>query len=383
MQKETDVIQNDLLAKKKVTVIGAIVNIVLSALKIVFGWLGQSHALVADGIHSLSDLLTDALVYFAAHQGAKEADEKHPYGHARFETLATIILGIVLIAVAGAIVWDAIQRVLVDDVLMKPSWIVLVIAGLSIIFKEGLFWLTLKVANKTNSPLMKANAWHHRSDAISSLVVLIGVAIEMMGYHYFDALAALIVGLMVAKMGFSLVNDASKELVDTALEPELIEQVKAIILGVSGVRELHFLRTRRMGGQALVDVHIMVEPKISVSEGHLISEKVRVALIGKLDNLSEVMVHIDPEDDEMYSPSLDLPLRASLVKMLDKAWAGLVEKEQITNINLHYLEGKVLVEIELPLVLFSSHENVEQLIQAFKTRGSVIREVQSVKVLFT
>jgi len=383
MQKETDVIQNDLLAKKKVTVIGAIVNIVLSALKIVFGWLGQSHALVADGIHSLSDLLTDALVYFAAHQGAKEADEKHPYGHARFETLATIILGIVLIAVAGAIVWDAIQRVLVDDVLMKPSWIVLVIAGLSIIFKEGLFWLTLKVANKTNSPLMKANAWHHRSDAISSLVVLIGVAIEMMGYHYFDALAALIVGLMVAKMGFSLVNDASKELVDTALEPELIEQVKAIILGVSGVRELHFLRTRRMGGQALVDVHIMVEPKISVSEGHLISEKVRVALIGKLDNLSEVMVHIDPEDDEMYSPSLDLPLRASLVKMLDKAWAGLVEKEQITNINLHYLEGKVLVEIELPLVLFSSHEDVEQLIQAFKTRGSVIREVQSVKVLFT
>ena len=383
MQKEMDVIQSDLLAKKKVTVIGAIVNIVLSALKIVFGWLGQSHALVADGIHSLSDLLTDALVYFAAHQGAKEADEKHPYGHARFETLATIILGIVLIAVAGAIVWDAIQRVLVDDVLIKPSWIVLVIAGLSIIFKEGLFWLTLKVANKTNSPLMKANAWHHRSDAISSLVVLIGVAIEMMGYHYFDALAALIVGLMVAKMGFSLVNDASKELVDTALEPELIEQVKAIILGVSGVRELHFLRTRRMGGQALVDVHIMVEPKISVSEGHLISEKVRVALVGKLENLSEVMVHIDPEDDEMYSPSLDLPLRASLVKMLDKAWAGLVEKEQITNINLHYLEGKVLVEIELPLVLFSSHENVEQLIQAFKTRGSVIREVQSVKVLFT
>ena len=382
MEIETDTAQDQLAAKKKVTIIGGLVNLVLSALKIVFGWFGQSHALVADGIHSLSDLLTDVLVYVAAEQGAKEADEKHPYGHARFETLATVALGGVLVAVAGAIVWDAITGIFSDQALAKPSWIVLVIAGVSIICKEGLFRLTLDVANKTNSPLMKANAWHHRSDAVSSLVVLIGVAIEILGYHYFDAIAALIVGLMVAKIGLSLINEAGKELVDTAIEPELLEQVKKTILKVHGVRALHFLRTRQMAGQVLVDVHILVAPTISVSEGHLITEKVSQVLQGTFERVSEVMVHIDSEDDEVSSPSLDLPLRDELLKMLDEAWADLAEKEQIKNVNLHYLEGKVFVEIELPLMLLSSHKEVEQLIQAYESKGSAIDEVDSVKVLF-
>lgn len=373
----------ELSEKKKITVIGAVVNLVLSALKIVFGWLGQSHALVADGIHSLSDLLTDALVYFAAHHGSKDADEDHPYGHARFETLATVILGAILVAVAGAIIWDAVVRVLNDDAQLAPSWIVLLVAAVSILSKEVLFRQTLAIAKKTKSNLMKANAWHHRSDAISSLVVLIGVAIEMAGYQYFDAIAALIVGLMVAKIGFELVNDASKELVDTAVEPELVEDVKKTILRVNGVRELHFLRTRRMGGKALVDVHIIVEPKISVSEGHLISETVRLGLLKDIENVSEVMVHIDPEDDEMFSPSINLPLRDTLLIALDKAWQEISEKDKVKAVRLHYLEGCIELELELPLTLLESGNKPEDLVNKFTEQSLKVAEVSKVSVLFS
>ncbi|HIL93293.1 MAG TPA: cation transporter, partial [Cycloclasticus sp.] len=291
----------EIQAKKKITVIGGWVNLVLSVMKIGFGWLGQSHALVADGFHSLSDLLSDAIVYYAAHHGSQDADEEHPYGHARFETLATVVLGALLMAVAGVIVWDAITRFFSDQAL-SYGWLILTVALISIVSKEVMYHLTMKTAKATKSALLKANAWHHRSDALSSLVVLIGVGLEMAGYQYFDAIAALIVGFMVVKIGFDLVLDASKELVDTALDADMVERIKRVILQVKGVKALHFLRTRKMGEQALVDVHILVAPMISVSEGHQISETVRLALLENIDNIGEVMVHIDPEDDEIFSP---------------------------------------------------------------------------------
>lgn len=369
-------------AKKKITIIGGVVNLVLSILKIGFGWLGQSHALIADGFHSLSDLLTDGLVYYASHHAGHEADEEHPYGHARFETLATVILGSLLVAVAGAIIWGAIARFFNDQVITH-GWLIIVIAILSVLAKEVMFHLTMRTAKETRSDLLKANAWHHRSDAISSFVVLVGVGLEMAGFRYFDSIAALIVGLMVVKIGVDLVLGASKELVDTALDADVVEQIKQVILSISGVRELHFLRTRKMGETALVDVHILVDPKISVSEGHLISETVRLSLIKKIANIGEVMVHIDPEDDEMYSPSVALPLRKSLLSLLDKAWEGLPEKETVNHINLHYLEGNVEVEVELPLNSLSNIDQAEELAEKFKARALQTPQVTSVRVLFS
>lgn len=369
-------------AKKKITIIGGVVNLVLSILKIGFGWLGQSHALIADGFHSLSDLLTDGLVYYASHHAGHEADEEHPYGHARFETLATVILGSLLVAVAGAIIWGAIARFFNDQVITH-GWLIIVIAILSVLAKEVMFHLTMRTAKETRSDLLKANAWHHRSDAISSFVVLVGVGLEMAGFRYFDSIAALIVGLMVVKIGVDLVLSASKELVDTALDADVVEQIKQVILSISGVRELHFLRTRKMGETALVDVHILVDPKISVSEGHLISETVRLSLIKKIANIGEVMVHIDPEDDEMYSPSVALPLRKSLLSLLDKAWEGLPEKETVNHINLHYLEGNVEVEVELPLNSLSNIDQAEELAEKFKARALQTPQVTSVRVLFS
>ncbi len=372
----------ELKAKKKITVIGGVVNLVLSILKIGLGWLGQSHALIADGFHSLSDLLTDGLVYFASHHGSQEADEDHPYGHARFETLATVILGAILIAVAGAIVWDAISRFFNDETLTY-GWLVIGAAVVSILAKEVMYHVTLKTAKETNSDLLRANAWHHRGDAISSFVVLIGVGLEMAGYRYFDSIAALIVGLMVIKIGFDLVLDASKELVDTALAPDKVEQIKEVILSVDGVKELHFLRTRKMGEAALVDVHILVSPKISVSEGHLISETVRLSLIDQMPNIGEVMVHIDPEDDEVASPSVSLPVRKEMVARLEAAWEGIAERAQVKRVNLHYLDGTVSVEIELPVTIARETSALEALTASFVNASLTVSEVAQAKVLYS
>ena len=368
-------------AKKNITVIGGLVNLVLSVFKIGCGWFTQSHALVADGFHSLSDLLTDGLVYYASHHAGHEADEKHPYGHARFETLATVILGAMLVAVAGVIIWNALAGFFNEDELLY-GWLVISIAVISVLSKEVMFQLTMKVARDTKSDLMKANAWHHRSDAISSLVVLLGVGLEMAGFQYFDSIAAIVVGLMVVKVGIDLALNASKELVDTALDEEVVEKIKQIILEASGTRELHFLRTRKMGDTALVDVHILVDPKISVSEGHLISERVRLSLIKGVENIGEVTVHIDPEDDEVYSPSVDLPLRHRLVGQFNEVWEGLVEKDSVSNVTLHYLDGKVGVEIELPLEVLDSINQAREVSEKFKTRTLTLPEVTDVKVLF-
>jgi len=369
-------------AKKKITVIGAVVNLVLSILKIGVGWLAQSHALIADGLHSLSDLLSDGLVYYASHHSSQEADEEHPYGHARFETLATVILGALLFAVAGGIVWDAGNRFFSDEV-VSYGWLVITVAALSVLSKEVLYHLTLRVAKQTKSDLMKANAWHHRSDAISSLIVLVGVGLDMAGFKYFDSIAALLVGLMVAKIGFELVLDASKELVDTALDAEVIKQIKEVILNVQGVQALHFLRSRKMGEMALIDVHIIVSPMISVSEGHLISDTVRNTLLEKVENIAEVMVHIDPEDDEVFSPSFALPLRRELLSLIDEAWQELEYKDEVKQVNLHYLGGKIVVEVVLPINLFSTVKQAKQLSCIYEEQTLRVPCVTKVTVLFS
>ncbi len=373
---------SDLKAKKSITVVGGVVNLVLSLLKISVGWLGQSHALIADGLHSLSDLLSDGLVFYASHHGAQAADEEHPYGHARFETLATVILGALLIAVAGGIVWDAIARFFSDEA-VSYGWLIISVAALSVLSKEVLYHLTLRVAKETKSDLLKANAWHHRSDAVSSLVVLVGVGLDMAGFQYFDSIAALLVGLMVAKIGFELVFEASKELVDTALDAEVVEHIKEVILSVEGVKALHFLRSRKMGEMALVDVHIIVSPMISVSEGHLISDRVRLTLLDKVAGLAEVMVHIDPEDDEVFSPNLALPLRTELLSLLNEAWQELEYKDEVKQVNLHYLGGKIVVEIVLPIKLLGTVQQAKQLSSRYEEKTLELSGVVKAGVLFS
>jgi len=338
-------------AARKVTLIGSAVDLLLGVAKIVAGYIGSSQALIADGIHSLSDLATDGVVLFAMKHGSREADEKHPYGHARIETLATITLGVALIGIAIGIAWDALLRLRHPELLMHPGWLALVVASISIVSKEAIYQYTMRVAKKWNSSLLRANAWHSRSDAISSVIVVIGILGSMSGLHYLDAVAAIGVALMVAWIGGKLAWHSAQELIDTAMEPDQVAQIRHAIQSVDGVQALHMLRTRRMGDSGLVDVHILVNPRISVSEGHRISETVRAQIMRDVNAVTDVMVHIDPEDDEQAAPSSGLPLRNEILARLQQRWASIeaaryIEEEETV---LHYLDGKIHVEVLLPL----------------------------------
>ncbi len=335
---------------RKVTLVGAVVNLLLAVAKLVYGVIGHSQALVADGIHSLSDLLSDVLVIAAARHASQEADAEHPYGHGRFETAATVALGVILMMVAAGLAWEAVERLMAPSELLQPLPVVLVVAFASIVAKEALYQYTMWAARQHRSDLLKANAWHHRSDAISSVVVLAGVGGTMAGMPYLDGVAAVVVALMVAKVGWDLAQSGVQELVDTALEPELVEAIRQRILQVDGVRDLHLLKSRRMAGEALVDVHILLEdPFLSVSEGHQISETVRGRLIRDFDDITEVMVHIDPEDDEQIPINRHLPLRRELLARLRQRWRGMEGARHVRRIGLHYLNGRIQLDIYLDL----------------------------------
>ncbi len=333
---------------RKVTLVGSAVDLLLGVAKIVVGVTASSQALIADGIHSFSDLATDGLVLFAVKHGRREADEKHPYGHGRIETLTTVILGVALIGVAIGIAYDASLRLMHPDLLMHPGWLALVVATISIVSKEAIYQYTIRTAEKHNSNLLRANAWHSRSDAISSVIVVIGILGSMAGFEYLDALAAIGVGLMVGKIGFDLAWQSTQELIDTAMEPEEIEQITKAIQSVDDVVALHMLRTRRMGSDGLVDVHILVNPKISVSEGHRVSDTVRAQIMREVEAVTDVMVHIDPEDDEKAAPCSGLPLRKEVLELLKQRWQGLEAAKYVEETVLHYLDGKIHVELLLP-----------------------------------
>jgi cation diffusion facilitator family transporter len=360
---------------RKVTVVGAAIDLVLGIAKILVGVFAHSQALIADGVHSLSDLATDFMVLFAAKHASRDADEDHPYGHARFETAMTVALGVALVLVAAGIGYDAVHRLFEPELLQTPGWPALLVAGLSIGAKEGLYRYTMHVARRTRSNLLRANAWHHRSDAISSIVVVIGVVGAMAGLNYLDSVAAAGVAFMIAKIGWDLAWHSLRELVDTALETERVEAIRRTILGVGGVKGLHLLRTRRMGADALVDVHIQVHPKLSVSEGHQVSEMVRQRLINEVDEVSDVMVHIDPENDEQAQPCCTLPLRPDLMQKLKTQWQHIPAASQIDKVTLHYLGGKIHVELFLPISVVQSLDEARKLSNMLRETTKAVREI--------
>jgi len=255
-------------ASLRVATVNISSNFLLSSAQVVIGLLGHSQALVADGLHTLSDMLADLLVIFALKHGHKGADEEHPYGHERIETAVTLILGIVLIGVAVGIGVRAGMKLLSTDALVIPNTLTLWVAIGTLIAKEAMYRYTIKTADQFGSNMLRASAWHHRSDALSSLIVAVGIGGSLMGFAYFDALAAIVVAIMIIKIGGQLSWQSLRELVDTGLEAQDLDSIRKAILAVSGVKALHHLRTRRLGGQALADVHIMVDDHISVSEGH-------------------------------------------------------------------------------------------------------------------
>ncbi|MEE9492816.1 MAG: cation diffusion facilitator family transporter [Gammaproteobacteria bacterium] len=359
---------------RKVTLVGSVVDLVLGLMKIFIGWLANSQALIADGIHSLSDLLTDFLVLYAAKHSHKEADENHPYGHGRIETLATVALGFALIVVAVGIAWDAIVRLDRAQTPLVFGSLALAVAVLSVLSKEAIYHYTIKVARQVRSDLLMANAWHSRSDAISSIVVLIGVAGAMLGHAYLDKIAAIVVGVMIAKIGFELVRSSSQELIDTALEPKEVSAIESVIKDTPGVDAVHMLRSRKSAGDAFIDVHIQVAPRVSVSEGHQISEAVQLRLIDQIDVVSDVTVHIDPENDEICSPCESLPGRDEIIRVLQQQWPD-IPASSIENITLHYLSGELQLDLTLPLSFLETGDHPEAI------RQKLMKEAESAQWL--
>lgn len=369
-------------AMDKATWWGLIVNLLLSIGKLVFGFIGHSQALIADGLHSLSDLVSDGMVLLATHHSNVDADEDHPYGHARYETFATITLAVLLTAVGIGIGVDAINRLIDYQNIATPTLITLIIAGLSVLSKEILYQYTMIVARRVKSKLLEANAWHHRSDAISSIVVFVGIAGAIWGYPLLDSVAAIIVAFMVCKIGWDLGHQSFQELVDTGLEPETLKAMEAAILSVDGVNQMHMLRTRRMGHSALADVHILVSPKLSVSEGHQISEAVELALTLQFDEVNDVTVHIDPEDDEHTENTCKhLPLRNEVLAHLKEQWQSIPETQELLHTTLHYLDGTINIELVLPLKTIQSG-NSDQLKLQIENASKKLDFIGTVDVLY-
>jgi cation diffusion facilitator family transporter len=280
-------------AAARSTWISVAVNLGLTATQITAGVLTRSQGLVADGIHSLSDLVADFVVLLANHHSQKDADTDHPYGHQRFETAASLVLGALLLAVGVGMLWSAIVKLEQPEGVAQVHAAALWVAGVALVAKELLFRAMLAVAKRVKSSMLVANAWHARSDAASSLVVGIGIAGNLAGYPILDPIAAAIVGFMVAKMGWSFGWDALHDLMDRAIDDEEVAAIRRTLEETPGVSGVHDVRTRKMGDMIVVDAHIEVEATLSVEAGHDIAVQARARVMQR-HRVLNLMTHVDP-----------------------------------------------------------------------------------------
>jgi cation diffusion facilitator family transporter len=280
-------------AAARSTWVSVVVNVVLSSLQIFVGIAAKSQGLVADGIHSLSDLVSDFVVLIAGRHSQKDADEDHPYGHQRFENAASLALGLLLMGVGIGMVWSAVGKLQTPESIPTAHAVALWVALAALVSKELLFRYMLRVAKRVKSGMLVANAWHARSDAASSLVVALGLIGNLMGYPLLDPIAALIVGLMVAKMGWGFGWDALHDLMDRAVDESEVEAIRQTLMNTPGVAGVHDVRTRKMGDMVVADAHIEVDALLTVEEGHNIAVAARLAVMQR-HRVLNLMTHVDP-----------------------------------------------------------------------------------------
>lgn len=351
---------------QKATWVSVVVNLVLTVAQLLVGWFAHSQSLVAHGLHSFSDLLSDFLVIYASRQSAHPADHEHPYGHARMETAATLVLGVSLTLIGGGILWESGMRLQHIDALPAVERSAFWVAVATVVAKEGLYRYLIRAAERLRSQLMTANALHTRADAASALVVVVGIGGALLGWSFLDLLAAALMGFMILHMGAGLAWGAIKELIDTGLDDAQVEAIRKTLLATPGVRDLHELRTRRMAHQALVDTHVQVDSRISVSEGHRIAESARARVLREHPEVLDVLVHIDPEDDmDPDTYATRLPARDKLLAELQPLLTGLPEPQKVV---LHYLKGQVEAEVFYSHLVFENGEALREAEDALSAR---------------
>ena len=336
------------------------VNLVLMSLQVAIGFFAHSQALIADGVHSLADLISDFIVLVANRASAEKPDADHNYGHARYETVASLFLGALLVVVGVGMLWRAGTRLADLEHIPAVHVSALVVAVIVLVSKEALFRFMLRLAQRVRSAMLIANAWHARSDAASSLVVAVGILGSLFGVRLLDPIAAAIVGFLVARMGWVFGWDALQDLSDRALDETATADIRRLLTATPGVRDVHELRTRKTGDLALVDAHILVDPLISVSEGHYIAESARARVMTD-KRVLDALIHVDPENDAIAHPPARLPTRAAVAAAVDAELAryGL----RAAALNVHYLSTGLDVDITLAADGQADREHDAELVQ--------------------
>ncbi|MBN1457401.1 MAG: cation transporter [Sedimentisphaerales bacterium] len=288
---------------RSVTYLGVVVNIVLAVVKVAVGIFAHSMALIADGIHSLSDMATDVVVLLGVYFGSKEPDSKHPYGHGRIETFAAAIVAVVLIVVGGFMIYRAALSIAKmhygSDQAPFIGQAVLWVAIISVFSKELIYRITRKVAVKTNSSALYANAWHHRSDALSSVAVVIGFIATRFGYHHGDQVATIAVGLMIIFVGVKIIGECLEEFAERSADSQTIAQIEQIISSETMIKDWHKLRTRSVGREIFIDLHILVDPELNITDAHDITEVLERSMRQNIEFPINLTVHVEPYRPEM------------------------------------------------------------------------------------
>ena len=269
-------------------------NILLTIIKIAAGVFGKSSAMIADGLHSASDIISSAGVLLGNYISATPVDKEHNYGHEKAETLVSFLLSILLIVVSGSIGIKAVKSLGDIDEIAIPTVLPLVVAIISILIKEYQYRITIKIAKKINSPALKADAWHHRSDALSSVAAFVGIGGAMLGFKVFDPIASIVVAIFVAKVGIEILVGSTNELMDVSIDLEQEEQIKEIAKNTEGVRNLGEIRSRKHGAMAYVDLVICVDGDLTVREGHDIANQLEKDIIREMEFVKGITVHVEP-----------------------------------------------------------------------------------------
>ncbi|ABK45640.1 cation diffusion facilitator family transporter [Magnetococcus marinus MC-1] len=332
-------------------IVGVWVNLLLTIAKIIAGVVGNSAAMVADGIHSASDLISDGAVWLGMRVARQEPDEEHPYGHGRFETLATLFIALALAGVAIGIVADAVDRIQwggnVGTPLPVPTDVALIAVVVSIFTKEALFHYTKRVGERLNQRALVANAWHHRSDAVSSVAAMVGIVGAQLGWPVMDPIAAVVVAAILFKVAYGFLLEVYREFTDasSAVDEKIQSQINQVIENHPDVRSAHLVKARRSGSDVQVDIHVVVKGTLSVSEGHQIAEQIRLHLLKEIMAVKDVLVHIDPEDDTKAEIPISYPNRGEVRRWIEPLvtapFAG------IDGLMLHYTVDGIILDLVL------------------------------------
>ena len=338
----------------RVTWLGLFANLFLAIAKGLIGTMAHSSALIADAGHSVSDLLSDCITLWAVHMAGVPKDKNHPYGHGKFETVGTFIVAIFLLLTGVGVAWHVLNKI---DTPAVPGTAALWMAAIAICFKEALFHVTRMVGRRSGSRVLLANAWHHRSDAISSVAALVGIGGAQWGIPLMDPIAGVLVAGLIIKTGIDIGYESIRELTDETVEEEVISELGHILAEIDGVDHFHEMRARRMGPQLLVDLHIEVDSMMSISAAHQVAERVRLRILDELPAVNEVLVHVDAEDDfveskEGIEETKDIVLmrpQTEIESDVKKILTEIPEIHGITHIYCHYLNQELTVQVNILL----------------------------------